>query len=152
MVLAPLMLAIFAASSIAQPTAPIKQEQVDIAKPFKQKGQFQEVKLVNDLTGFKVELFVNKSDRALVAAEKSHADEDYSGIKGGQKSVHWLHFVVTDMKSDKKIDSGEIELDWIGKNSETVEKEVASKLKDKGITANVWAKKDALVLVIKKVK
>lgn len=138
--------------SFAQMTPPAKQQQVDVAKPATQRGQFQAVKIVNDVKGSKVELFINKSEKGLIVDGKGQAEEDYSTIKGGQKSVSSVRFVIT--KGFKQVDSGEIELDWITKKGEAIEKEVVSKLKHIDVTAKVWTKtkKGALVFVIKSVK
>ena len=145
--------AIFAFSGtigMAETTAQIKQEISDVDKLF-EKRDFKSVKVINELVGFKVEIFLNQKDQpALVAAGKSQVEQDYSGVK---EKINGFHFVVTKLENNNIISSGNVNfgLDWISNESKfDILKEVINKLKEEGIIVTIKVEAgDILVITIK---
>lgn len=138
------------AIGMAETTALIKQEISEVDKLFKQR-EFKSVKVINELAGLKVEIFLNQKEQpGLVAAGKSEVKQDYSGIKGGYKKINGFHFIVTKLENNNIISSGNVslELDWISKDSKLgILKEVINKLKEEGIIVTIKVEEGGVLVI-----
>lgn len=128
------------AIGMADTTTLIKQATSDVNKLFQQRN-FKSVKVINELVGLKVEIFLNQNDQpALIAAGKSQVEQDFSGTKDSYKKINGFHFIVTKLENNTTIASGNVDLglEWTSNDSKfDILKEVLNKLNEEGIIVTI---------------
>lgn len=145
---------IFAASTfvfsgvmeVAKAREPNQEEKTNLVKLFSHSGKFKEIRVINELIGYKIEIFLNKKNQTI--EEKSQKDQNYHGTKDNDENG--VHFIVTKIANNKTIASGTIDigLKWITKdNKADLLKEVINKLKEQGITAMITEENDDILVI-----
>lgn len=133
-----------------------QHETTNIVELFAHKGKFKGIKVVNDVIGLKVEIFLDKNGHPPLGLDQPQDDQDQDQIERNYKNSNGFHFIVTKLENNETIASGNIALglEWIAILSATdkadVVKEIINKLKEQGITAMIAEEDDILVITIKR--